>query len=116
MRKKLGITCTILLICLICLYEVLQKPKIVSCITTMDTAYLTVIANGHFFSDKNKFALEIVEMCKENTFDDIKLSTQSGIYPSKLYITVYRRKEQMDGGSVWMTIVYNSSENAIKVL
>lgn len=116
MRKKWGIICVFLTICVICICKVQQKPEAVSCITTMDTTYLTVLMRGNWFADKREAAQEIIEMCENNSFDDIKLSIWSEQGPEIFYITVYKNKTQMNKGIVWMTIIYNCIEGTMKVL
>lgn len=116
MRKKSEILCVILVICMICIYCYRQNPKIVNCITTMDTAYLTVVMRGSWFAEKEETAWKIIDMCENNGFEDIKFSIKSRENLAAFYVTVYKTTYQMDRGKQWMIIRYNRIEKAMKVL
>lgn len=93
-----------------------RRPKIVSSITTMDTAYLTVVANKIYIVDQEALAREILEMCRENAFDDIKLTTEDKAYPHTLYISVYQNESQLNEGKELLSIKYVPAEESMKVL
>lgn len=57
--------------------------------------HLTVVANSSEIEDKEEFARQIVDMCRENAFHSIKFSTDINGYPSSLDITVYLRKSDI---------------------
>ena len=116
MRKKWGIICAILVICGLILCSMWKKPKIVNCITTIDTTYITVLWRGSRFANKEMVVQEVIEMCKKNQFADIKLSNSSRQPFSGVYITIYKNKHQMREGMVWMRILYNYKENNMKIL
>lgn len=116
MRKKWWTISIIFIIFWIIIVNMEQKPKVVSSITTMDTTYLTVLVNGGYFATKEAVAQEIVEMCKENAFEDIKILTRTGEDPRTFYITVYRSRRRMNEGKAWMTIRYNMLEESKKLL
>ena len=50
---------------------------------------LTVTANSSDIEDKERFAIEVFRMCRENSFRTIKLSTDIQGWPESLDITVY---------------------------
>lgn len=112
MRRKWGIICTFFIIICINLWNVQQKPKIVSCITTMDTAYLTVLARGSCLEDKETVAQEIIESCRKNAFENIVLVSDKAEYPRSLYISVYKNEKQLKEGKEWMSIRYIPRDEA----
>ena len=112
MRKRWGIICTILVICIVSFYNIQKKPKVVSCITTMDTTYITVLLREKWWIDKEIVAQEIIKMCENNEFADIKFSFDKDIY----YITVYRNRYQLNRGIEWIFIKYNFKEKTMKIL
>lgn len=116
MRKKWWIIGIFFVIFVINILNMRQKPKVVSSITTMDTIYMTVLANGRYFAAKEAVAQEVVEMCKEVAFEDIKLSAESGEEAKIFYITVYRNQWQLDAGKAWITIRYNMAEETMNLL
>lgn len=116
MRKKWGIVCAILVICGISLCSVWKKPKIVNCITTMDTAYITVLWNDRGLADKEKAAETVIELCKKNAFQELKLSEETQKNIGTYYITIYKSVRQMKRGKNWITFYYNREENSMKIL
>lgn len=54
----------------------LKEPKLVSSIVSMDTAYLTVLADEREVRDEEKFREKIYKMCLEDDFGEIKLWTE----------------------------------------
>ena len=112
MRKKWGIICAILVICVISVCNIWKKPKIVSCVTTMDTTYITVLMGEIWLLDKEIAVQEIIEMCQKNEFTDIKFSNHCDIY----YITIYRNTYQLNIGKEWIFVKYNLKENNMKIL
>lgn len=112
MRKKWKIICAILVICAVCFCNIQKKPKVVSCITTMDTTYITVLLGGKWPTDKEIVAQEIIEMCEKNEFADIKFSVDKDI----CYITVYQNRYQLNRGIEWIFVKYNFKEKNMKIL
>lgn len=116
MRKKWGIICTILLICIFSLYSSWKKPEIVNCITTMDTTYISVLWRGNRVLNKEHAVREIIEMCRKNEFEDIKLSEHLEETVEDYYITIYKNEQQLQAGKVWLVVKYNRKENIMKIL
>lgn len=108
-NKKKWVFLIVGVICLIgclCLINVQKKPKLVSSITSLDTAYLTILVEQWFAGNKEETAKEIVEMCRQNAFTNIRLISEGKDYPRTLFISVYKTEKQMKRGSLWMSIKY----------
>lgn len=56
---------------------------------------LTVSANASRIDDREAFASEVFGMCRENSFQTIRLSTDVMGWPSSLYITVYLHRNDI---------------------
>ena len=112
MRKKWGIICTILVIGIVSFYNIQKKPKVVSCITTTDTAYITVLLEGKWPTDREIVARKIIEMCEKKEFAEIKFSVDKDTY----YVTVYRNRCQLNKGVEWILIKYNFQEKKMRIL
>ena len=72
-------------------------PDISSCISVNNDHYLTVVANAGEIKDKEEFAREVIHMCQQNSFRSIRFSTDIDGYPSKLNITVYLNRKDIEG-------------------
>lgn len=75
---------------------------------------IVVISNKLFIKNKEKFALDIIQMCIKNTLPEgiksnIKLSNDMG-YPNKITLTVYRSEFLMKKGEESFKIVYAQDE------
>lgn len=112
MSKKWRIICTIILFCLISFYSIREKTKIVSCITTVDAAYMTVLLRGIWPADEETAAKKVIELYEKNGFANIKFSTDKEL----CYITIYQNGNQMSKGTEWFTIKYNFREKSMKIL
>ena len=64
-------------------------PDAVNSIYIGKECRLTVSANASGIEDREAFAFEVFRMCRENSFQTIKLSTDVMGWPSSLDITVY---------------------------
>ena len=64
-------------------------PDAVSSMSSNNWQYLKVVANSDRIEDKEAFAREVVQMCRENSFHTIRFSTDINGYPRGLTITVY---------------------------
>ena len=98
MLKKWGIFC-VLCICFASIFvKFSQKPKLISSITTFDTAYLTILVNPKDFIDVEKLESKLMQMCTEDAFENIKLYTEDKPVPKNWHITAYVSKSQMEDG------------------
>ena len=73
MIKKIGIICTIGIIVILFTVNVRKKPELVSCVTTLDSGYLTILVNPIEFRNVDKMEEKLVRMCKNDAFETIKL-------------------------------------------
>lgn len=80
-------------------------PDVVSSISMERDQYLTVIANRAKIENKEEFAWELIEMCQNNSFHTIKLSTDSG-YATSLHMNVYLWKDEVEEQQSVMEIKY----------
>ena len=99
MARKLVKFCIIGILVGAILVKILHEPKLVSCITTMDHAYLTILVNPLEFVDTDKLEEKVVRMCKEDDFDNIKLQTEERAFVKRWDITVYSSKCNMQKGT-----------------
>lgn len=104
MIKKVGFIFTILLLGLVILWSKEQKPKIVSSITTMDRAYLTILVDKRDTKNLEKLEEKILKMCREDSFEEIKLQTDDKPMAKKLHIFVYSSKKDLEKGVNFLTI------------
>ena len=95
MARKLVKFCIICILVGAILVKILHEPKLVSCITTMDHAYLTILVNPLEFVDMEKLEEKIVRMCKEDEFDNMKLQTEERAFVKQWDIMVYSSKCNM---------------------
>jgi len=120
MKKRLLIV-SISIILLFILYYLQwgNKDTIISTSMTetsgnTKTENIIVISNKLFIMDKEKFALDIIQMCINNTLPEgitsnIKLSNDMG-YPNKITLTVYRNEFLMKQGIENFKIIYAQDE------
>ncbi len=67
-------------------------PDAVSSRNENGECFLTVVANRDEIEDKEAFARMVVDMCLQNSFESMRLSTDLNGYPERLEIRVYSRK------------------------
>lgn len=70
-------------------------PDAINSICAGSECRLTVSANTSCIEDKEAFAYEVIRMCRENSFQTIKLSTDVTGWPSSLDITVYLHRDDV---------------------
>ena len=70
---------------------------------------LVVIANRDEIEDKDEFARLLVRMCKENSFQSIKFSTDRG-YATSLDMRVYLWRDEVEGNDPVMVVEYKSDD------
>ena len=83
-----------------------QTPELVSTINSMNREYCSVILHKRYVSDKVELALFLIELCKENAFDNIKFATDVRCYPSSLSLSVYLTKKDFENGNQYMNVRY----------
>lgn len=70
---------------------------------------LTVVANRDEITDKEAFAKQLLQMCRDNAFHSIKFSTDRG-YATSLDMRIYYWKEDIENGDPVMTVEYRPVE------
>lgn len=85
--------------------DIPMEPDVVSSISVDRNQYLTVVANRDKIDDKEAFAKLLVQMCRENSFQTIKFSTDRG-YATSLNMRVYLWEDDIDGNNPVMVVEY----------
>lgn len=81
-------------------------PDAVSSISSMGHEYLVVVANSDEISDKEEFARTVIQMCRNNSFQSMKFSTDFNGYPRSLHINVYYHKNDITEKSPAFTVTF----------
>lgn len=79
-------------------------PDAVSSYYDGTTCRLKVVANRSQIDNGERFAEQVVEMYRNNSFHTIRFSTDMGKKTEKLEITVYLQREDIDSGDPVMKI------------
>ena len=85
------------------------EPDLLSSFSVNRDENLVVIANRNKIEDKDEFARLLVRMCKENSFQSIKFSTDRG-YATSLDMSVYLWWDEVEGNDPVMTVEYKPEE------
>lgn len=67
----------------------------VSSFSSNNDYHLMIVANSRGISDKEDFAKNVIEMCRNNSFKSMIFSTDLKGYPGSLDIDVYLRKDDI---------------------
>lgn len=86
-------------------------PDVVSSILRNRSCDLTVVANSNKIDDKEAFAREVIQMCRQNSFQSVKLSTDINGYPFDLDITVYLNRKDVERNKLACKIGFHTKEN-----
>lgn len=70
-------------------------PDMVSSFSSNNDYHLMIVANSRGISDKEDFAKNVIEMCRNNSFKSMIFSTDLKGYPGSLDIDVYLRKDDI---------------------
>ena len=85
-------------------------PDAVSSMSSDNWQYLKVVANSDRIEDKEAFAREVVQMCRENSFHTIRFSTDINGYPRGLTITVYLNRRGVEKNEPVCEIDFRTEE------
>lgn len=99
---------TVLLLAAVLLEKQERKPKLVNCIVSMDTAYLTVLTDRQSVKDEGKFYKRLEKMCREDDFREMKLQTEKRGLPQRVYVSVYVTKRELECGSPYRVVRYEN--------
>ena len=105
--RMLGGICIILVFIFV---NIPQKPRIISSITTFDTAYLTILVDKREIKNIKKLEIKLLKMCKEDQFESIKLQTEDRDLLENLHISVYASKEDLEKGEHCVTFTYKEGD------
>ena len=83
-----------------------KTPELVSTINSMNREYCSIILHKKHVSDKVELAVVLIDLCKENAFDNIKFATDVRGYPSSLSLNVYLTKKDFENGKQYMNVRY----------
>lgn len=81
-------------------------PDALSSVVSGGTCRLTVVANTDRIEDKEVFAHKVIQMCRENSFRSLRLSTDIGGRLKELNIMVYYYREDIGSEDPVMRILY----------
>lgn len=73
-------------------------PDVLSSMNVANEQYLVMVANSSCIDDREAFAREVIHMYQENAFHSVRFSMDLCEYPSKVDITVYLNKDEVDKG------------------
>ena len=85
-------------------------PDAVSSMSSDNWQYLKVVANSDRIEDKEAFAREVVQMCREYSFHTIRFSTDINGYPRGLTITVYLNRRGVEKNEPVCEIDFRTEE------
>lgn len=96
MKRRLVWLCMVVILLIGCnrVNEV-SEPDCVSSSSFNEELHLTIVANRNEIENKEVFAKEIFEMCKNNSFNSIMLSTDIQGFPEKITAEIYLWKEEI---------------------
>lgn len=108
-RRFMLLALLICCICSGCSNKKEGKPDLLSSFSMNRDENLVVIANRNEIEDKAEFARQLVLMCKENSFQSIKFSTDRG-YATSLDMRVYLWRDEVEDNDPVMTVEYKPDE------
>ncbi len=85
-------------------------PDVISSTSANSSYRLDVVANSNRVQDKEELARKIIHMCQDNSFHSTRFSVDLKGHPSKLNITVYLRKSDVEKGKAICQIRYEPLE------
>lgn len=87
-----------------------KNPELISTINSMNREYCSVIIHKKYIRDKVELALLLIELCRENAFENIKFATDVRGYPSSLSLSVYLTEKDFEIGNQYMSVRYEMIE------
>ena len=87
-----------------------NNPELISAINSMNREYCSIVIHKKFVHDKVELALVLLELCRENAFENIKFATDVRGYPSSLSLSVYLTDKDFETGNQYMNIRYEMIE------
>ena len=87
-----------------------KNPELIFAINSMNREYCSIVIHKKFVRDKVELALVLIELCRENAFENIKFATDVRGYPSSLSLSVYLTDKDFETGNQYMNIRYEMIE------
>ena len=81
-----------------------HKPQLISNITTLDTSYMTILVDKSEVKDVEKLEEQLMQMCREDAFENIKLATEDRPMAKRWVISVYLSKKDLENGKPYLII------------
>lgn len=113
MVKKWVVICTICIVIGVVFVNMKQGPKLVSSITTMDTAYLTILVHEAEITTLEKLKKRLIELCENDGFEGIKLHTEDRTPVEKYHISVYVSEKDLKQGKEYLTFSFQRKEQSL---
>lgn len=104
MRKKWIIFCAILMAAGTIIVNRPHKPRLISNITTLDTSYMTILVDRSEAKDVKKLEEQLIQMCGDDAFENIKLETKDRPMVKRWVISVFLSKADLERGKTYLTI------------
>ncbi len=107
-RKEYLILCPILVLLLFSRYVQKHKegePDVISSMQINLDEVRIVVANRDLIEDKEEFARLLIQKCRDDSFQSVKLSTDYG-YATSLKLRVYLWERQIEGQEPVMIVEY----------
>lgn len=101
--KKWFVICTICIVTGMIFVNRPQRPRLISSITTMETAYLTILVDEAEITDLEKLKKKIIHLCKIDGFQEIKLQTEDRVPAKRYYISIYISENDLKEGKEYLT-------------
>lgn len=79
-----------------------RRPRLVSSITSGDTAYLTVMVDVNEAEDAEKLEAKLWEMYRADSFSGIKLQAEGKAEAKYCCMKVYRGKKALEDGKEYL--------------
>ena len=89
------------------------EPDVCNSISFNREQHLTVIAHRSRIDDKEVFAEELIQMCKDNSFKTIKFSTDRG-YATGIHMDVYLTEKDWKKGNKIMEVDYTQGPGKLE--
>ena len=99
MKRKFVVLITFCIIVILFYVNYPNEPKIISNITTLDTAYLTILVDKRELRNIKKLEEKLLNLCKEKQFEEINI-----------YISVYTSQKDLKEGTQSMKLTYKKGD------
>lgn len=88
-----------------------KRPRLVSSITSGDTAYLTVMVDVRESEDTKKLEAKLWRMYREDSFAGIKLQAEGKTAAKHCFMKVYKGKKALEEGKEYLLFCEDKEEN-----